>query len=96
MARWGGVAWLAFSIPGAVLLLVAVGGYETLRRRGRPGPTLSSTYVNEITAMFYGSKRAELDHRDSWSMMRQEDGEGAPPLDIDLDHGVARLPDEPT
>lgn len=83
--------WLAFGIPGGVLVLIAVGAYETRRRRTRPGPTLSATYVNEITALFYGSKRTELDHRDSWSMMRDEDSETAPPLGVDLDTGVAVL-----
>lgn len=85
------MAWLAFSIPGAVLVLLVVGLYETRRRRSRPGPTLSATYVNEITALFYGSKRTELDHRDSWSMMREDDSEGAPPLGIDLNSGTAML-----
>jgi Family of unknown function (DUF6191) len=88
------VAWLAWSIPGGVLLLVGVGFYETLprRRRHRTGPRLSATYVNEITAMFYGSKRTELDHRESWSMMRDDDSEGAPPLGVDLDRGTVVLP----
>jgi hypothetical protein len=77
-----------------VLLLVAVGAYETLprRRRRRTGSRLSATYVNEITAMFYGTKRTELDYRDSWSMMRDEDAEGAPPLGVDLDRGTVVLP----
>jgi len=50
------------------------GAYETLprKRRQRTGPRLSATYVNEITAMFYGTKRTELDYRESWSMMRDE------------------------
>ena len=87
------MAWLAFSIPGSVLLLMVVGWYETRRRkrRGTRGPMLSETYVNEFTALFYGTKRTELDHRDSWSMMRDEDAEGAPPADVDLDRGTAVL-----
>jgi hypothetical protein len=81
-----------------VLLLVAVGACETLprRRRRRTGPRLSATYVNEITAMFYGTKRTELDYRDSWSMMRDEDAEGAPPLGVDLDRGTVVLPSSRT
>jgi len=85
---------LAFSIPGGVLLLVAVGAYELLprKRRRRPGAPLSATYVNEFTAMFYGTKRLELDQRDSWSMMREEDAHGAPPrLGVDLDRGIVML-----
>jgi hypothetical protein len=93
------MAWLAFSIPGAVLLLVGVGAWEASprRRRKRPGTPLSATYVNELTALFYGTKRRELDHRDSVSVMRDEDAQGAPPrLGIDLDAGIATLrPDPP-
>jgi hypothetical protein len=86
------MAWLAFGIPGGVLLLVAVGVFE-LRRKGRPGTPLSATYVNEFTALFYGTKRMELDHRDSWSMMRDDDEQAAPPwLGVDLDRGVVVLP----
>lgn len=84
-------------IPGMVIVLMAVGAWEVRRRRRKPGPTLSATYVNEVTAMFYGSKRVELDHRDSWSMMREEDAQGAPPpLGVDLDRGTVVLPPRPT
>lgn len=90
--------WLGLAIPGPVLLLVAVGVYElrTQKRRKRPGTPLSATYVNEVTALFYGTKRMELDHRDSMSMMREEDAQGAPPwLSVDLDRGVVVLrPDD--
>jgi uncharacterized protein DUF6191 len=89
---------LSLSIPGVPLLLVAVGVYE-LRREKRgtgQGTPLSATYINEFTAMFYGSKRVELDNRASMSMMREEDAEGAPPFGVDLDRGVVVLrPDDP-
>jgi hypothetical protein len=85
---------LSWSIPGGVLLVVAVGAYELLqqKRRKRTGTPLSATYINEFTAMFYGSKRMELDHRASMSMMREEDAEGAPPgFTTDLDRGIVVL-----
>ncbi|HEV2780331.1 MAG TPA: DUF6191 domain-containing protein [Actinophytocola sp.] len=85
---------LSLAIPGVPILLVAVGVYELRRqkRRNRPGTPLTATYINEFTAMFYGTKRMELDHRDSMSMMRKEDAEGAPPrVDVDLDRGIAVL-----
>ncbi|MDQ3404433.1 MAG: DUF6191 domain-containing protein [Actinomycetota bacterium] len=85
---------LTWSIPVSVLLVVGVGAYELLRqkRRKRVGTPLTATYVDEFTAMFYGTKRMELDHRDSMSMMRVEDAEGAPPwVGVDLDRGVAVL-----
>ncbi|RKT86227.1 hypothetical protein SAMN05421805_102121 [Saccharopolyspora antimicrobica] len=76
---------LMLGIPGMTLLLVAVGGYEIVqKRRGkRSGTPLAGTYVDEVTALFYGTKRMELEHRDSTSMMRDEEGDGAPGVDLD-------------
>lgn len=90
---------LALSIPGLVLLLVAVWVYEMAQqRRGRRhGTPLSTTYVNEFTAMFHGTKRIELDHRASTSLMYEQDAQGAPPgPGVDLDRGIVVLRrDEP-
>ena len=87
------MAWLAFLLPGSVLALLGLGLYETRKRRAHhTGPTLSGTYADELTAFFYGTKRVELDHRDSWSVMREDDSEGAPPLGVDLDSGTVVLP----
>jgi hypothetical protein len=85
---------LTLIAPAAVLLLVIVGAYELLRqkRRKKAGTPLAATYINEVTAMFYGTKRMELDHRDSVSMMRDEEGQGGPPkTGVDLDRGTATL-----
>lgn len=83
------MTWLALIIPGGVLTLLVLAAYESRKRRAHhTGPTLSGAYADEVTAFFYGTKRIELDHRDSWSMMRDEDSEGAPPLGIDLDNGT--------
>ncbi|WP_308204010.1 DUF6191 domain-containing protein [Goodfellowiella coeruleoviolacea] len=90
---------LTWSIPGGVLAVVAVGAVELLRqkRRRRAGTPLTGTFVNEVTAMFYGTKRMELDHRESMSMMRAEDADGAPPrTTVDLERGIVVLrPDAP-
>lgn len=88
-------ALLALSIPGGTLLLVIVGTYEMARkRRGkRRGTPLSAAYVDEFTAFFYGTKRTELNHRQSVSMMREENTQGAPSrLGVDLDRGIVTLP----
>lgn len=90
--------WLGLGIPGGVLLMVALGAYELRpsRRRKQAGAPLSSTYVNEFTAIFYGSKRVELDHRDSMSMMREDDAQGAPPaVGVDLDRGIVTMRRQP-
>ncbi|GAB3897287.1 DUF6191 domain-containing protein [Kibdelosporangium lantanae] len=85
---------LSLGIPAPVLLLVGMAVYEMRRqKRGKgSGTPLAETYANELTAMFYGTKRMELDHRDSMSMMREEESDGAPPrAKVDLDRGVAVL-----
>jgi hypothetical protein len=90
---------LTWSIPGGMLLVVAVAVFELIRDklRRRTGARLSATYVDEVTAMFYGTKRMELDHRNSTSVMREEDAQGAPPPHrVDLDRGIVVMrPDEP-
>ncbi|MFI9009040.1 DUF6191 domain-containing protein [Actinosynnema sp. NPDC053489] len=88
---------LAWSIPGGTLSVVGVAVYELLRqrRRKRKGTPLATTTVNEITAMFYGSKRMELEHRDSVAVMREEEAQGAPPRRVDLDRGVVVLRPDP-
>ena len=86
--------WLELALPGSVVLLMVVGLYETRARRNgkRKERTLSATYVNEVTAFFYGTKRMELEHHDSMSMMRDEESQGAPPeYGVDLDRGVVRF-----
>ena len=83
-----------WSIPVGMILLVVVGIYELWRekRRKRTGKRLFATYVDEYTAIFYGTKRMELNHRDSVEMLREEDAQGAPPrLGVDLDRGVVVL-----
>ncbi|KAA2261967.1 hypothetical protein F0L68_14805 [Solihabitans fulvus] len=87
-------ALFEWSIPGWMVLLVVVGAYELMRdrRRKRTKPRLSGTYIDEYTAIFYGTKRVELDHRDSMSMMREEEAQGAPPRNgVDLDRGIVIL-----
>ncbi|WP_433197627.1 DUF6191 domain-containing protein [Nocardia sp. CA-107356] len=84
---------LAWSIPSWVLALMAVALYEALTRKRRKRRTpVSGTFTDEFTAMFYGTKRMELDHRDSVSMLRDEQNQGAPPqVGVDLDRQTAVL-----
>ncbi|MEV4240606.1 DUF6191 domain-containing protein [Nocardia sp. NPDC049737] len=84
---------LGWSIPGWVLLLLAVALYEALTRKRRKRRTpVSGTFTDEFTAMFYATKRMELDHRDSVSMLRDEEAQGAPPgFGVDLDRQTAFL-----
>ena len=85
---------LRWSIPGGTLAVVAAGVFEMWRqrRRRRSGAPVTATYVNEVTAMLYGTKRMEMDHRESMSMMRDELPDGSPPrVGLDLDRGVVLL-----
>ncbi|WP_067470887.1 DUF6191 domain-containing protein [Nocardia amamiensis] len=86
---------LQWSIPGWVILLVLVAVYELTvnkRRKRRRSTPISGTFTDEFTAMFYGTKRLELDHRESVSMLRDEQEQGAPPLlGLDLDRRTVVL-----
>lgn len=85
---------MLWTIPGITLLMVAVGVYELIRhRRNRDrGTPVTATYVDELTATFYGTKRMELEHRESTSLMAEDQAQGGPPpLGVDLDGGTAVL-----
>ncbi|MFD0362020.1 DUF6191 domain-containing protein [Nocardia sp. GCM10030253] len=79
-------ALLQWSIPGWIILLMLVALYEALtRKRRRRRNPVSSTFTDEFTALFYGTKRMELDHRDSIAMLRDEQAKSEPPrLGVDL------------
>lgn len=83
------MALLAFGLPIAALLALAwlIVRHRTGKRTRR---SFTEITVNEYTALFYGTKRRELDHRDEWSMMRDEQAQGAAPDGpaLDLDRGT--------
>ncbi|MEV0356291.1 DUF6191 domain-containing protein [Nocardia sp. NPDC050697] len=82
---------LGLALPGSVLLLLIVGGYELKRRRRRglaSGRMVSTVLTDEVTALLYPTKRMELDHRDGISMLRDEEAGGDP---VDLERGTAKL-----
>lgn len=89
------------SVPGLVLLLVL---FATIDRMGRtaghrlrlPWPRTESGRpraapgIDELQAFFYATKRHELDQRQTSLMLRDEEGDGAPPhSEVDLDAGTA-------
>ncbi|UGT59118.1 DUF6191 domain-containing protein [Nocardia asteroides] len=82
---------LGLAIPGSVLLLLLVGGYELKRRRRTDlasGRMISTVLTDELTALLYPTKRMELDHRADISMLRDEETDGDP---VDLERGTARI-----
>ncbi|GAB3912958.1 DUF6191 domain-containing protein [Kibdelosporangium lantanae] len=90
--RWPGVNVLAWgvSIPLLVLLLIALALLERVYRRARKaqkdgGLPMSGVAYDELTAFLYGTKRNEIEERTTQSLMAEDDEDGAPPNQIDLD-----------
>ena len=86
------MALLAFGLP--ILALLALSWLIARHKSGkRTKRSFTEITVNETAAIFYGTKRRELDHRDSWSMMRDEQDQAAPPGGpaIDLDGGTMTI-----
>jgi hypothetical protein len=85
------MAWVwAMSIPGLVVLLVVLAALERFglwagRRSWLPGradrtrSSISGTGIEELGAFFYGSKRAELEHRKSELVLPESETSGDPP-----------------
>jgi uncharacterized protein DUF6191 len=88
------------SIPGLVVLLVVVAAVDRMglaagRRLRLPwrtdeaGRPMAAPGIDELQAFFYATKRYELDQRRTSLMLRDEAGDGAPPVTVDLDTGTA-------
>lgn len=89
------------SIPGLVLLLVVFASIDRLGvaagrrlrlpwRKAEEGRPLAAPGIDELNAFFYATKRYELDERRSSLVLRDEEGDGAPPRSaVDLDAGTA-------
>lgn len=91
----------AMTIPGLVCVLVALSFVDQLALRarrsrlvpwrgtGREGQ-ISATGFEQLHAQFAVGKQHQLDERQSSLMLRDEEGEGAPPRTrVDLAGGVA-------
>ena len=102
-------ALFAMTIPGLVCLLALVALVDQLALRagrakwipwrgtGREGQ-ISATGFEQLHATFAAGKQAQLDERKSSLMLKDDQGDGAPPRSrVDLDGGLAvlRLPSAP-
>jgi hypothetical protein len=101
----GGAATMSIivfmTVPGGVLTLIVLvaidrmglWGHRTLRlpwRRDTDGRAVSAPGIDELHAIFYASKRHEIDQRRTTLMLRDEEGDGAPARGgIDLEAGTA-------
>jgi hypothetical protein len=94
----------AMSLPGLVCALVALAVLDQLalrvrrvsrlpwRGRGREGQ-ISATGFEQLHAQFSAGKQHELRERGTALMLRDEEGDGAPPRGgVDLLRGTAVLP----
>ncbi|MEV0408161.1 DUF6191 domain-containing protein [Actinoallomurus sp. NPDC050550] len=95
------MAAYAAALPVLACVLLVLAGLERtwihvtghgilpwLRRRS--GTPVSATGFDEFTAIFQGSKRTELQHRQIELVLRDDDSDGAPPGNrVDLDQGIA-------
>jgi hypothetical protein len=89
------------TIPGLVILLIVLvtvdrmglWGSRRLRlpwRKDEADRAIPAPGLDELHALFYASKRYEMDQRRTSLMLREEDQDGAPPhTTVDLDKGVA-------
>ncbi|MHA6761573.1 DUF6191 domain-containing protein [Streptacidiphilus sp. PAMC 29251] len=99
-------ALFAMTIPGLVCLLALVALVDQLALRagrakwvpwrgsGREGQ-ISATGFEQLHAVFAAGKQQQLDERKSSLMLRDDEGDGAPPrTEVDLEGGrvVLRLP----
>jgi hypothetical protein len=86
---------VAMTLPTLVIALILLGIFELSisRRRGdKHGTALSGVSFEVLEAAFHPAKHHQIDERESQSLMREEQGEGAPPFStVDLAAGRARL-----
>jgi hypothetical protein len=96
----------AMSIPGLVCLLTVIAVLDQLALRagrarwipwrgtGREGQ-ISATGFEQLHATFAAGKQNELDERKTSLMLRDDQGDGAPPrsrMDLEGGRAVLRLP----
>ena len=90
----------AMTLPGLVLLLLAVAAVDQLllRTRGRgivprrDNTPVSSTGFDLLHAALSPGKADELAQRQTVELVRDDEDDGAPPRSrVDLDAGIARL-----
>lgn len=91
------------TLPGLVLVLTAVAFIDQLMlRAGRAGilpwrgkdrqGQISSTGFEQLHASFSPGKQSELEERKTTLMLRDEEGDAAPPRStVDLDGGTATI-----
>ncbi|MGY1601756.1 DUF6191 domain-containing protein [Geodermatophilus sp. SYSU D00815] len=90
---------VALTLPGLVLLLVAVAVLEQLAARGaRRGPlsrrrrsALTASGMDVFSAALAPGRAADLEQQRVRELRRDDVEDGAPPNRIDLDGGVAYL-----
>jgi hypothetical protein len=91
---------VALTLPGVVLMLIALSAVEFVRSRlgrrslitRRERHALSAGGLDVFSAALAPGREADLEQQRVREMTRQDVADGAPPLGVDLDRGVAYLP----
>ncbi|MGI8335697.1 DUF6191 domain-containing protein [Actinomadura scrupuli] len=93
------------SIPGLALLLVVLAAVDRMGlaanrhlrlpwHRAESGRPMAAPGLDELHAIYYAAKRHELDQRQTSLMLRDEEGDAAPPrseVDLEASTAVIRL-----
>ncbi len=89
------------TLPGLVILLIAVAFVDRVLlswRGGARGGGVSATGFEMLHASLLPGKEHEIRQRETITLLREEEGDGAPPhsrVDLDQGNAVIRLRDLP-
>lgn len=80
----------AMSLPGLVVLLIAVAALERIVHR-HGGRSASAAGLDVFSASMLPGRAVELEHRDAAKTRRATHTDGAPPHGVDLAGGTAHV-----
>ncbi|MFJ5987385.1 hypothetical protein SAMN04488564_104105 [Lentzea waywayandensis] len=82
----------AMSLPALVAALFVLAVVERFVRGKKKGTPMSAAGIGELGATFEAGKREEIEFRKEERLLRDDEGDGAPPRSrVDLDGGRAVL-----
>lgn len=91
------------TVPGLVIALIFFAAIDRMGlwanrrlrlpwRKTEEGGAVSAAGLDEMDALFYATKRYELEQRRTSLLLRDEETDGAPPRsEVDLDGGTATI-----
>jgi len=78
--------FFALSLPGLVVILILVGVFQlaTARVKGKKRPSSASIGIDLLDTILKPGSEHRLHEKESIQLLRDEEGEGAPPLNEPL------------